>query len=125
MSLLLFVLILVGSVVAGLALSIGFQSGVGTRVFGLPLAAGAAGWLWSAISIPADRCHTGDGHSSVIALVLLGLIVFAPALGVAWQARHTQPVLLRILAPALTLLLSIVLVLIGTQAWWYGHDCYD
>jgi hypothetical protein len=124
MSVLPFLLILFGFVAVGLAVSIKRRSSVWIRAFALPLLAGVAGWLSSAATISVDSCRTGEKSGSVIALVLLAAMVFAPAVIVGWHARHARPVLIRVLPPILSVCLSIVLVLVGTHVWWYGHDCY-
>ena len=92
----------------------------------LPAIAGVAGWFWSAATVSARSCMTGEGGEGVgHAGVLLFVLVLASPVAIATRERHGRPAIRRLALPLLvSFALSVVLVFMGLQLWWYLHNCY-
>jgi hypothetical protein len=92
----------------------------------IPLVSAVAGWFWSDATVSARNCQTGaSGEGVANAGIFLLVLVLAGPIAVCWHATRTRQSLPRILAPTFTsLLLSVVLVFMALQLWWYQHNCY-
>ncbi len=102
------------------------ELGTWLLVIVLPVVAGVAGWFWSGATVSVRSCLTGEGGEGVAhAGLLLFVLVLAGPIAVAWRERHARPAARRLAAPILAcFLLSVFLVFIGLQLWWYHHNCY-
>ena len=102
------------------------ELGAWLRVLVFPVVAGVGGWFSAEITVSAHSCLTGEGGEGVAHadFLVLGLILAGP-IAIAWRERHSRPVARRVAAPAVAcLFLSVVLVFMGAQLWWYHHNCY-
>jgi glucan phosphoethanolaminetransferase (alkaline phosphatase superfamily) len=92
----------------------------------IPAAAAVAVWFWSDLTISARSCQTGTaGEGVASAGLFLLVLVLAGPIAVAWQARRSRPIVSRLVAPLfVSFVVSIVVVLIALQLWWYQHNCY-
>lgn len=92
----------------------------------IPLASAVASWFWSDATVSARNCQTGAASEGVAnAGLFLLVLVLAGPVAVGWQARRSRPILSPLIAPMFaSFFLSVLVVFMARQFWWYQHNCY-
>jgi hypothetical protein len=89
----------------------------------LPVALAPAAWGLASATTSARYCATGEGGSSLVLLGLVGLVLLPP-IAIGGQSRRIAGSASRALSPiVISILLGVVAVFFGSQAWWGSHNC--
>jgi hypothetical protein len=92
-----------------------------------PLAGAGGAWLWIGASTSARACASGHmlGLDYSASYLVLGSVLLAPPIAVAWHVRYSGRRWIDATALALpNFMAAAVLVFIAVWTWWSGHGCF-
>jgi hypothetical protein len=90
----------------------------------LPIIASVLAWFWTGVSTSARDCATGNGSSYVELVGFVVLALAAPS-AIGWHSRRSGERARRaVVLVVISVMLGAVLVVLASQVWWSGHNCY-